>query len=41
VTDEVDNKVAHGLAREAERLRTTAVKLDCIAGRTLREPDDK
>jgi transcriptional regulator with XRE-family HTH domain len=36
VTDEVDRKVAEGIAREADRLRTLAVKLDGIALKILR-----
>jgi transcriptional regulator with XRE-family HTH domain len=36
VTEEVDRKVAEGIAREADRLRTLAVKLDGIALKILR-----
>lgn len=36
VTDDVDGKVAHALAREADRLRDVALKLDEIALRILR-----
>lgn len=35
VTDDVDNKVATALLREADRLRKTATKLDGIAGTIL------
>jgi transcriptional regulator with XRE-family HTH domain len=36
VTDDVDRKVAPALAREADRLRVVALKLDDIALRILR-----